>query len=194
MQDRPGNGNSGPIAGDGVSGFIDAAGYPFVRILERNAPAIRKELEQLLVSDPFVPWPERQLYNAGWEVFGFILFRKRITENCARCPHTVSVLEQVPDVTTAGFSRLANRTRIRPHTGFTDKVLRCHLGLIVPPACGIRVGTETRRWKESRCLIFDDTLEHEAWNDSESDRIVLLIDFLKRAPVAGEGQDRDHVR
>ena len=70
-------------------------------------------------------------------------------------------------------------TKITPHTGCSNKVLRCHLGLNIPDNCAIRVGNQTKSWQQGKCLIFDDTLEHEAWNLSTSDRIVLLIDFLK---------------
>jgi beta-hydroxylase len=80
-------------------------------------------------------------------------------------------------LSTAGFSSLAPGTHIAPHTGYPDGLLRCHLGLIVPKGCGIRVGTETRYWEEGKCLIFDDTLEHEAWNKGSSTRVVLLVDF-----------------
>lgn len=162
-----------------ATGFFDPAGFHFVRHLERSAPAIRVELDRLLTEDRLTPWPETQLYNRGWDVFGFLWFGKRLEENCALCPRTATAVARVPNVTSAGFSRLVPGALIRPHKGITEKVLRCHLGLIVPPNCGIRVGGETRTWRENSCLIFDDTLEHEAWNRSGEDRVVLLIDFLK---------------
>ena len=161
-------------------GFFDATGFPFAGVLERNAPAIMEELDRLLIGDRFTPWPERGLYGKGWDVFGLYFFEKRIPEHCALCPGTVAIIEQVPGMTTAGFSRLAPGTHIRPHEGFTDQVLRCHLGLIVPPRCRLRVGSETRHWEANKCLIFDDTLEHEAWNESDTDRVVLLLDFEKQ--------------
>ena len=165
---------------DGKSGFLDPADFPFTAVLEENAPIIRDELDRILPGDAFISWPETFLYNEGWDVFGFSFFGKRIPENCALCPRTAAIVEAMAEVTTAGFSRLSPGTRIRPHTGYTDTVLRCHLGLVTPAGCGLRVGEETRAWEEGKCLIFDDTLEHEAWNDSKEDRIVLLLDFLKQ--------------
>ena len=162
-----------------MTGFLDPADFPFVEILEGGARAVREELDRLLTSDLFLPWPEKMLYDEGWDVFGFYWFGDKLSKNCAMCPRTVEIVEQVPNLVTAGFSRLGPSTHIRPHVGYTDKVLRCHLGLIVPLVCELRVGDETRRWEENRCLIFDDTLEHEAWNRSERSRIVLLLDFLK---------------
>ena len=168
-----------------VTGFLDPADFPFVEILEGNARAIRDELDRLLTADRFAPWPEKTLYDKGWDVFGFYWFGDRLSENCALCPRTAEIVERVPDLVTAGFSRLGPGAHIRPHVGYTGKVLRCHLGLVVPPICELRVGGETRRWEEDRCLIFDDTLEHEAWNRSDEDRIVLLLDFLREPAVEG---------
>lgn len=161
------------------SGFLDPGGFPFVRALERSAPAIRRELDRLLESDVFSPWPETGLYGQGWKVFGLRFFGRKLDGNCRKCPRTAKILEQVPCLQTAGFSRLEPGARIRPHVGYTSAVLRCHLGLIAPPRCGIRVGGETRSWEAGKCLIFDDTIEHEAWNDSGEDRVVLLLDFLR---------------
>lgn len=164
---------------ESTSGFLDPIGFAFVDALERAAPVIRAELDRLLTENPFQPWPEKGLYGEGWDVFGLYFFGSKVAANCAKCPRTTAAIEAVPDLTTAGFSRLAPNTRIKPHVGYTDKVLRCHLGLITPEACAIRVGSETQVWREGRCLIFDDTLEHEAWNHSAEDRVVLLLDFVR---------------
>jgi beta-hydroxylase len=87
------------------------------------------------------------------------------------------MVEAIPSLETAGFSLLKPKTHIRPHKGKPDGLLRCHLGLLVPDRCGIRVGEEHRTWEEGHVLIFDDSMKHEAWNQSESDRVVLLLDF-----------------
>lgn len=162
-------------------GFYDTTNFPFVNMLKRNVQAISAELEQVLKGQVFTAWPERFLYGEGWDVFGLYLFDRRIPENCAVCPDTTALIERVRGMTTAGFSRLAPGTHIKPHVGFTDEVLRCHLGLITPPGARLRVGAETRDWEAGECLIFDDTVEHEAWNESSADRVVLLLDFKKRA-------------
>ena len=160
--------------------FHDPHDFPFVAVLEAGAAGIREELDHVLSSaSAFNPWPERELYGKGWDVFGLYAFGRKMQDNCERCPRTTCAVEQIPDMTTAGFSRLRAGARIRPHVGFTDKVLRCHLALIVPDRCGLRVDGVARQWKENECLIFDDTLEHEAWNESGNDRVVLLLDFLK---------------
>jgi beta-hydroxylase len=82
-------------------------------------------------------------------------------------------------MTTAGFSVLQPGAHILPHRGYTTEVLRCHLGIIVPVGCSMRVGSETRNWEEGRCLVFDDTVEHEVWHCGNAPRVVLLVDFAR---------------
>lgn len=158
------------------------ADYPFTEMLAAAYPAIRREVEALDKSK-FQTWHQTELYKfseaASWRVFGLVGFGERIEENCALCPETVRAVEQIPGLTTAGFSWFAPGTHIDPHLGFTHDVLRCHLGIIVPEGCAIRVGTETRPWREGKVFVFDDTYEHEAWNHGTADRFILLLDFLK---------------
>lgn len=162
--------------------YCDASGFDFVPRLERNWQAIRRELDPLL-SSSFIAWPERALYGHGWDVFGLYAFGNKLQANCARCPETTRMVESIPGLRTAGFSMLQPGTHIRPHVGYSKAVLRCHLGLIVPGGCTMRVGAEIRTWEEGRCLIFDDTTEHEVWHRGSESRVVLLIDFIRaRAP------------
>jgi beta-hydroxylase len=127
----------------------------------------------------FKPWVQREMYGEGWSVFGLIAFGRRIEGALKCCPRTAALLTHVPGLTTAGFSRLEPGTHIKPHVGWVSTVYRLHMGLLVPPDCAMRVGGETRSWSEGECLIFDDTLEHEAWNRSSETRVVLLLDFLR---------------
>jgi aspartate beta-hydroxylase len=76
----------------------------------------------------------------------------------------------------AMFSILDPSTRIPPHTGTANTRLVAHLPLIVPPGCGFRVGSETREWRVGEAFVFDDTIEHEAWNDSDEMRAILIVD------------------
>jgi len=158
--------------------FLDSKAFPWIRTLEAGFPVIRAEYDAF---DPagLRPWPERGVYNHGWTVFGFYAFGRRLDDGCARCPGLAAMLATIPGLTTAGFSVLAPGTVIRPHTGYTATVLRCHLGIDVPGDCALRVGGETRTWQEGRCLVFDDTVEHEAWNRSDRPRVVLLLDFVR---------------
>ncbi|MDX2096491.1 MAG: aspartyl/asparaginyl beta-hydroxylase domain-containing protein [Leptolyngbyaceae cyanobacterium bins.59] len=156
--------------------FYDPQQFEFVTTLESNWQTVRAELEQLREGD-FIPWPEKYLYGKGWDTFGLYAFGIKLAKNCQLCPKTAALLAQIPGLTTAGFSSLAPGTHIAPHTGYPDGLLRCHLGVIVPDECALRVADKTHAWSEGKCLVFDDTSEHEAWNRSDRTRIVLLIDF-----------------
>ena len=158
--------------------FYDNSNFPFTSILEANCRKIRVELDRLS-PESFQAWPERFLYDGTWNVFGLYAFGRKLAANCACCPETTAVVEQIPGLTTAGFSWLAPGTHITPHTGYSSAVLRCHLALVAPDNCALRVGNEIRSWREGCAFVFDDTVEHEAWNRSPSPRVVLLLDFLK---------------
>lgn len=158
--------------------FIDVQQFDFVRELEAAWKAIREEYLSL-PEDAFEPWVQREMYGDGWSVFGLHAFGQRIDAAVNACPQTSMALSRVPGMTTAGFSRLAPGTHIKPHIGWVRTVYRSHLGLIVPDECGMRVGSKIRSWQEGSCLIFDDTIEHESWNHSTQTRVVLLFDFLR---------------
>ena len=130
---------------------------------------------------------QRVLVDRGtWKTFFLCGYGYWIQENCARCPETARVLRKIPQLTMAFFSVLAPRTHIPAHRGPYNGVLRYHLGLMVPQpptSCRIRVEDEVRSWREGESLIFDDSYLHEVWNDSDSYRVVLFVDFLRPLPL-----------
>jgi aspartyl/asparaginyl beta-hydroxylase (cupin superfamily) len=158
--------------------FIDPHPFEFVAALESHWREIRAECTAL-PEDSFDPWVQREMYGEGWSVYGLIAFGQPIDAALATCPRTAAAIAAIPNLTTAGFSRLAPGAHIQPHVGWVTTVYRAHLGLIVPPDCALRVGDETRAWREGQTLIFDDTTEHEAWNRSPHTRTVLLFDFVR---------------
>lgn len=159
--------------------FIDQRQFPFLAGLRAEWPAIRDEC-RALAADSYQPWVQRQMYGEGWSVYGLVAFGERIEEALRACPRTAAALGKIPNLTTAGFSRMAPGTRIAPHEGWVTTVYRAHLGLVVPDGdCALRVGDEVRQWREGETFVFDDTVEHEAWNRAQSDRTVLLFDFSR---------------
>lgn len=159
--------------------YLPAENYPFVRILEDNWQAILQEYKQVASEPEMHAWPEGKLYDGRWDTFGLYGFGMKQHENCKRCPITTKVVESLPGMVMAGFSRLAPGTHIKPHVGYggwAQYVLRCHLGLIVPEGCEMRVGPETRTWKEGKVTVFCDATEHEVWNRGDKERVVLLLD------------------
>ncbi|WP_375505416.1 aspartyl/asparaginyl beta-hydroxylase domain-containing protein [uncultured Nostoc sp.] len=158
--------------------FYETSIFRFTQSLESNWFLIKKEFDRLQNNDS-IPWQKEFLYNKGWDIFTLYSFGKKLENNCRLCPETTKLIEAIPGMTTATFSSLAPGTHILPHEGYINTVLRCHLGLIVADDCAIRVGEKTKTWEEGKCLVFDDTVEHEVWNRSNIPRIVLLIDFKK---------------
>ena len=118
--------------------------------------------------------------GSNWRTFVLYGFGKKLERNAAQAPVTTRVLEQVPNLQTAWFSILAPGYHIPAHKGVTKGILRSHVGLIIPEKhndCRIRVGDEICVWKPGEIFVFDDTYEHEVWNDTEEERVILLFDF-----------------
>lgn len=160
--------------------FHDPRRFAFAGQLQAQWQAIRAEYDG--IQQHAMDWFERELYGEGWKVYGLYDFPhgRALDENVARCPLTASLVAQhVPRHGAAGFSVLRPGTRIQPHRGFPGEFLRCHLALKVPgEECGLKVAGETRRWREGEVLVFDDRVEHEAWNENREERVVLLVDFI----------------
>jgi aspartate beta-hydroxylase len=156
-------------------------GFPLARYLERNHAAIRDEI-LALDGARFSPESEPIRRRGDWDVVFFYERGRRHDDICLACPVTTRGIDSYPAVRTlAGLiyvSRMRPATDIAAHRGPTNLRVRCHLGVKVPDGdCAIRVGEETRRWQQGRCLVFDDHFEHEAWNHTDEDRIVLIVDL-----------------
>jgi ornithine lipid ester-linked acyl 2-hydroxylase len=160
--------------------FYDPTEFAFAAVLEARWQEILADFAR--VAGDLHDWPERKLYDEGWQVFGLFNFPhgEPIAANVARAPFTAELVHRhVPNHGAVGFSVLRPMTRIRPHQGYPGSYLRCHLGLEVPRGdCAIRVGEETRGWEVGRVLVFDDRVDHEAWNLTAESRVVLLLDFV----------------
>jgi aspartyl/asparaginyl beta-hydroxylase (cupin superfamily) len=176
---------------DGERTFFEAARFPWVAGLESNWLTIREELDELLQRRDKIPnfqdvSKEQEVLTEGeeWKTFFFYFYGHRADRNCERCPETARLLGSIPGMKTAMFSILAPGKHIPEHRGPYKGVLRYHLGLIVPEPrlCRIRVGSDTRIWEEGRSLIFDDSHQHEVWNDSLAHRTVLFVDFVRPLP------------
>jgi aspartate beta-hydroxylase len=161
--------------------WYDPQDFPLASYLESHYEAIRDEILALEPSR-FHRESERIKRSGEWDVAFLYERGRRRHEVCDACPVTTRGIESYPAMrTVAGLiyvSRMRAGTHIRAHRGPTNLRLRCHLGIKVPDGdCAIRVGDEARHWREGRCLVFDDFFEHEAWNHTDQDRIVLIVDI-----------------
>jgi aspartate beta-hydroxylase len=155
--------------------------FPLVGYLESNFEEIRDEI-LALEAGRFHRESERIGRTGDWDVAFLYERGRRHDDTCAACPVTARGIETHPTIrTVAGLiyvSRLRAETHISAHRGPTNLRVRCHLAVRVPEGdCAIRVGEQTRRWQEGKCLVFDDYFDHEAWNHTEEDRIVLIVDL-----------------
>lgn len=158
--------------------FIEPSEFPALLALKDGWRIVREEMSSLR-EGYFSKWPERDIYTGNWTVFGLYFFGKKIEDHCTLCPKTTALIESVPGLVSAGFSSMTPGTVITPHVGYTSKVLRCHVGLDSNQDCAIRVGNEVRGWDPGTCFVFDDTIQHEAWNKGQTTRIILLLDFKR---------------
>lgn len=190
--------------------FYPGEMFPWLSALEACAPAIREELMGVLKGDeaeicPYIAYPQgvplnqwKELNNSRrWGAYFLWNQGRRLDSHMARCPRTAQALAGVPQVDIPGrgpsafFSILEPHTHIPPHTGVTNTRLTVHLPLILPGNSRFRVGGETREWREGVAWVFDDTIEHEAWNDADLPRAILILDVWNPQLTALE---RDLVR
>jgi len=176
--------------------FYDNADFPWLKDVEAATGTIREELLNLLREDrgdfqPYVSHPDGApieqwagLNNSmRWNALFLWKDGERVEENCRRCPKMAALLDTLPMIDlpnfgpTVLFSVLEPHTHIPPHSSVTNARLVVHLPVIVPKGCRFRVGAETRDWQEGRAWVFDDSIDHEAWNDSDQKRVIVMIDI-----------------
>lgn len=172
------------------------AQFSWVAEFEAAVPYMRREIEQVLADDQGLePYVQEQaerasrghslLNDARWSAFHLWKEGERVEENAARCPQTMRLLDlpPIPKIQArspmALISILKPGTHIPPHTGMLNTRLICHIPLVVPKGCRLRVGGETREVVEGQAMIFDDSIEHEAWNEGDSNRAVLLFEIWR---------------
>jgi len=185
--------------------FYDRAHFPWFAELEAATDTIRGELEGALAASkddftPYIAYPKGAPVNQWGELnhsrrwSSFFLWKDGARQDgaCELCPKTAALLAELPMAEqpgfapTAMFSALDANTHIPAHTGSTNVRLLCHLPLILPGPARFRVGGETREWKMGQAWVFDDTIEHEAWNDADQLRVILIFDIWN--PYLDEGE------
>jgi len=176
--------------------FYDRELFPWIANLEAATDEIRRELEHLLEHaaedfEPYIAYPPGAPVNQWGNLnhsrrwSAIFLWRDGVRQDavCERCPSTLKSLEAVPLAYQPGFaptvmfSALDARTHIPPHTGSANTRLLVHLPLVLPGSARFRVGNVEREWRLGEAWVFDDTIEHEAWNDADSLRVILIVDI-----------------
>ncbi len=185
--------------------FFDREHFPWLPRLEAATDTIRGELMTLLEAGlagfaPYIQYPPGTPVNQFgglnhshlWSTLWLWKDGESQADPISRCPQTAAVLAELPMADqpgyapTALFSALAPHTRIPPHTGSTNARLLVHLPLVLPGPAGFRVGNDVREWRLGEAWVFDDTIEHEAWNDADETRVILIFDVWN--PLLSEAE------
>jgi len=170
--------------------------FPWVAELEAGWREIRDEAEHMLALRQHIPTfqeisPDQYRISDTdeWKTFWYLGFGHRSQIFARLCPQTARRVDAIPGVETAFFSILAPGKHIIPHRGVYKGIINCHLGLLIPKArerCRMRVGDEHFHWEPGECRIFDDTFQHEVWNDTDEHRVILMLQF--RRPLRAPGR------
>ncbi len=184
--------------------YFERSDFPWLDDVEAATPRIREELLSVMAQpkafSPYVqsdherPSKDRggMLDNPDWSAFFLWKNGVPVEGNLARCPQTMAALAGAPLTRMSGrspsvlFSLLRPGARIPAHHGIVNTRLIVHLPLIVPPGCEFRVGNETRPWVEGKAWVFDDTIEHEAWNPTDRTRVILLFEIWRPELTSAE--------
>lgn len=169
--------------------------FAWVKSVEQQSELIREELNSVLQRHDELPnfqdvTPGVDAINTddSWKTWFFFGYGIRCDENCNQCPETTRILESIPGMKTAFFSILSPNKKIPAHYGPFNGVLRYHLALQVPKQaekCRIRIHDEIHHWQANESLIFDDTYSHEVWNETDEQRVVLFVDFIRPCRFPG---------
>ena len=169
--------------------------FDFLDQFTDNWQDIRDEAKEVLKYRDAIPGFEdvspdqyRIAKEKQWKTFVLFGFGQKLEKNAQLAPKTCDILEKVPNLQTAWFSILAPGYHIPAHTGVTKGILRAHLGLIIPDdyeKCRIRVDDTITAWRPGEIFVFDDTYEHEVWNDTDQERVILLFDFDRPMGLGG---------
>lgn len=167
--------------------FYDSSELPWVKTMEDNWEVIKEEVLALMNDKPKRLRPyfinkSMSFPPKRWKTMGLYFWKFTMHKNCRRCPKTMEILKQVPNLTSCSLSVLEPGSNINPHQGDTDAVIRCHLGLSIPaplPDCGFQVAMETRSWEEGKVLPFCDAQTHTAWNHTQEKRYILIFDVIR---------------
>ncbi len=174
--------------------FFDPGDFPWLGEMLALLPEMQAELAAMS-AEGFVPYVQAQpnrpapnnplLGSTAWTALHFWRNGEIVEENAHRCPATMAALSHAPMPRIPGrspnahWSRLLPGAHITPHTGMLNTRLICHIPIKTAPGCTLRVGSETRGWDDGVPLIFDDSMEHEARNAGDQERVVLLFEIWR---------------
>ena len=164
--------------------FLNPENFVWAKDFSENCNAIKKELNEYLTEQNLETYFRSSMVSQknSWKTIALKNWSIEIFKNQKYFPITNSLLIKYPQIISTSFNLLTANSRIHLHSGDTNAIYRCHLGIDVPeglPNCGFKVKNEIQSWSNGEWLVFMDAYEHEAWNNSSSDRYIFVIDVLR---------------
>lgn len=167
-------------------GFYDSSQFQWIKRLEENFSVIKEEILEYVEEDEgrLIPYFNIELISKStvWKTSAFTFWKWNFKKNQASCVKTIEILEQIPNLVSAFVSILEPDSEIKRHRGDTNGIMRGHLPILIPDdvsSLGLKVNEDIKIWKEGELLLFNDAAYHNAWNLSNSRRIVLIIDIVR---------------
>ena len=173
------------------SPYKDADNFNWANEFSSNSAKIKEELHQYLHAHELKSYFNTSMVTRqnGWRTIALKTWSVELFKNQKHFPFTTSLLIKYPQIVSASFNLLEPNSKIIPHCGDTNAIYRCHLGIEVPaglPDCGLKVKNEPREWKNGQWLIFMDAYVHEAWNNTDKERYIFLIDVMREEFLPGK--------
>jgi aspartyl/asparaginyl beta-hydroxylase (cupin superfamily) len=159
---------------------------PVVRALEENHARIKEDQEESWARRraSFSDYEHYLVRQRDWQALYLYRDGALVQESEATAPTAYRVIKEtavdldlICPLLESHLSTLLPGASIKPHCDLWNFSINLHLAIDIPEDCGIRVAEETRSWTEGKCLLFDYSFEHEAWNRSDRARTCLLVDL-----------------
>jgi len=164
--------------------FANPEDFPWTKEFEANHEAIFNELKQYLKAHNLIGYFIKSMVSRenSWKTIPLRTWGIQQFKNQKHFPITYSIIQKYPQILSSSFNLLEAKSSILPHLGDTNTIYRCHLGLEIPagmPDCAFRVKDEVRPWEKGKWLMFIDSYNHEAYNNSEKDRFIFVVDIVR---------------
>ncbi len=166
--------------------FYNPDEYPEVKYILEHYPEIKKEIKDYIDGKFDIeyknPGAPEMTYPDSWKNIYFKNYLLKYKMGKKHFPKTHEILDRFPEITLAGITTLAPKSKLKSHCGETNAIIRCHLGLKIPgklPELGLSVKGNAVAWEEGKVFAFNDAYQHEAWNDTNEYRYVFIFDFIR---------------
>lgn len=165
--------------------FYNPNDYDWAKFILDNKDIIISEFKQALTQkelfDPYFNYLFSTT-DGGWKTVGLKFWTINNYKNQKYFPKITKIINEVPNLISASFSKLEAESEIIPHNGDSNGFYRCHFGIEIPdklPNCGFQVEEDQMSWEEGEILIFCDALYHKAWNKTKNHRYIMIFDVIR---------------